>query len=81
MAYINEQQVSNLIGVPVPTLRTWRTRGGGPVFYRFGRSVKYEEDETLAWAKARRALNTTDADQVEARLRAETGAADVVEAS
>jgi hypothetical protein len=67
-------RISKLIGVPVPTLRTWRVRGGGPPFYRFRRSIKYEDDETLAWARERRALNTTDADQVAARLRAQDAA-------
>ena len=68
MPYIDENKASEA-NIPVPTLRTKRIRG--PPFYKFGRSVRYDLDELLAWAKARRALNTTDADRVEARLRAE----------
>ncbi len=71
MALIGENETSQLTDIPVATLRTKRVRGGGPPFYRIGRSIKYDTDEVLAWVKARRALNTTDADQVVARLRAE----------
>jgi hypothetical protein len=76
MPYIDENKASEATNIPVPTLRTKRIRGGGPPFYKFGRSVRYDLDELLAWAKARRALNTTDADRVEARLRAEAGGAE-----
>jgi hypothetical protein len=39
-------------------------------FYKFGRSVRYDLDEVLAWTRSRRAVSTTDADQRE-RIRAQ----------
>jgi hypothetical protein len=69
--FIGEHKTSEITDIPVRTLRTKRIRGGGPPYYKFGRSVRYDLDEVIAWARTRRALNTTDADRVEARLRAE----------
>jgi hypothetical protein len=74
MPYIDENKASEVTGIPVPTLRTKRVRGSGPPFYRIGRAIRYDHDELIAWMKERRALNTTDADQVAARLRAAGGA-------
>lgn len=39
--FIGEQAASARLGVPVTTLRAWRCRRVGPVFAKFGRSVKY----------------------------------------
>lgn len=72
MQFVDEHKTSEVTDIPVPTLRTKRVRGGGPPYYKFGRSVRYDLDEVLAWARARRAMSTTDADQQQAaRLRAE----------
>ena len=36
-------------GVVEATVRTWRKRGLGPVFYKFGASVVYLRDDVEAW--------------------------------
>ena len=36
-----EQQVADLLGMSVKTLRAWRLQNRGPRFVRFGRSVRY----------------------------------------
>ena len=42
-------------GKPVAetTLATWRCRGGGPKFRRFGRAVVYEEPDLIEFAETR----------------------------
>jgi hypothetical protein len=71
MPYVDENKTSEVTDIPVATLRTRRVRGGGPPYYKFGKTVRYDLDEVISWARARRALNTADADAVQARLRAE----------
>lgn len=50
-----ERWVAETLGVGLPTLRNSRSTGKGIPFYRFGRSVRYREDEVLAWCEAHRA--------------------------
>jgi hypothetical protein len=52
--YETEQQTAERLNIPVATLRTWRSRGGGPPFCRFGRLVRYSVQETERWAESRR---------------------------
>jgi hypothetical protein len=42
-------------GFPISpkTLATMATRGGGPPYHKFGRTVLYWWPDTLAWAEAR----------------------------
>lgn len=50
--YWTEQQVSDYCGgcPAVATLRTKRTRGGGPPFIKRGRFVLYPAEEAKKWA-------------------------------
>jgi len=41
-------------------LQSWRQRGGGPPYYKFGRKVVYREDELFAWIDAQRRESTSD---------------------
>ncbi|MEH6629601.1 MAG: helix-turn-helix domain-containing protein [Halopseudomonas aestusnigri] len=41
--YLNEHEVSDLLQVPVPTLRRWRFTNQGPNYHKFGRSVRYSQ--------------------------------------
>jgi len=50
----NEQEVSELTGTPVATLRHWRQRGGGPDWFKLGRRVRYEHNDLYAWFEAQR---------------------------
>jgi excisionase family DNA binding protein len=40
---LTEAEVAQRLSVSAPTLRSWRHRGVGPVFRRFGRAVRYME--------------------------------------
>jgi excisionase family DNA binding protein len=42
-------EVSQLLGVPVATLYSWRHRGDGPAGYRIGRYVRYRRAAVEAW--------------------------------
>lgn len=46
---LTTREVQIEFGTPAATLTTLRTRGGGPRFRKFGRSVKYHRDDVEAW--------------------------------
>ena len=46
---VDTQGVSQLTGIPVCTLTTWRYRGGGPRFLKFGKAVRYRRRAVLSW--------------------------------
>lgn len=63
------------IGFPVPvaTLATMATRGGGPAYQRFGRHVLYRWGTARAWAVGRLSSprsNTSEADAGRAKAAA-----------
>ena len=43
------QEVSDVVRVPVATLRYWRHLGTGPRSFRVGRSVRYWRTEVFLW--------------------------------
>ncbi|WP_375426539.1 helix-turn-helix domain-containing protein [uncultured Friedmanniella sp.] len=45
--------LSDMLGVPVPTLYGWRHRGEGPTGYRVGRHVRYRRSEVERWLTSR----------------------------
>jgi Helix-turn-helix domain len=53
---LGQNQLSDMLGVPVGTLEQWRTRGGGPPFLRIGRYVKYDLSDIREWLVSRRNL-------------------------
>jgi len=47
-------ELASLLGVPVGTIYDWRTRGEGPVAYRFGKHLRFTTDDVEAWMATRR---------------------------
>lgn len=45
--------LAQYLGVPVATVYTWRTRGGGPPGMRVGRHVRYRPQDVEAWLRGR----------------------------
>lgn len=43
------EQLAELLGTPVNTVRYWRTIGYGPKSARIGRRVVYRRTEVLTW--------------------------------
>jgi excisionase family DNA binding protein len=52
---LTEQQVAARLGLSVATLRAWRLKGKGPPFVRFGRAVRYLEEDVERFVEACRA--------------------------
>lgn len=42
-------EVSQLTGVPINTLRSWRQTGFGPRSSKLGKRVVYRESDVIAW--------------------------------
>jgi len=47
-------EVAELTRTPIDTLRWWRQRGTGPISFKVGRRVMYDESDVLAWLDERR---------------------------
>lgn len=63
---INSRDAAKLTGVPVCTLATWRSRGGGPRFLKLGKSVRYRRRSLFEWMKASERRNTADTGETRA---------------
>ena len=42
---LRTSEVAKILDISKPTLETWRSRGGGPVFVKFNRAVRYRPDD------------------------------------
>lgn len=58
---LNEVEVSKLIGLALPTLRNWRHLRRGPPYIKMGKSVRYYQDDVLAYAAKKRIDPEADA--------------------
>lgn len=50
---IDTRAASRLTGIPVCTLNTWRSKGRGPTFMKFGAAVRYRRRRVFEWMMAR----------------------------
>lgn len=58
---VDTRAASKMTGVPVQTLETWRSRGGGPKFLKLGaKTVRYQRRELLDWMVRRQCSRTAD---------------------
>ena len=57
---LNESDAAKLLGVVPKALQAWRTRGGGPVYLKVGRLVKYTQADIDLWLETRRRSSTAD---------------------
>jgi len=55
---LTQAEVAEWLRVPASTLKTWRTRGGGPPAVKFGRHVRYERLAVEAWIRSRTEART-----------------------
>ena len=58
--FLSPRQAADWLGLSTRTLERYRGTGEGPVFYRFGRHVRYLQADLDAWAKTRRRTSTRD---------------------
>ncbi len=54
--FLKSPQVAAILGVSGATLASWRNRGVGPTYVRFGRAVRYAPVDVHAWALTRRVV-------------------------
>lgn len=62
---VDTNGASSISGVPVATLCTLRSRGGGPPFLRIGRSIRYRVDLLRTWRDAHLVTSTADTSAAE----------------
>lgn len=51
---LDEKQVSELCGLKVTALRSRRSQGKPPVFYKVGRAVRYYPSDVWQWLESGR---------------------------
>lgn len=56
----DENELSDVLGVPVKTLQRWRAYGGGPRFVKLGRAARYRPAAVLAWLDEREVAQSSD---------------------
>ena len=53
------QQAAEYLGLAVSTLNKWRCHGGGPVFIKMGRAVRYRVEDLEVYMLNSRAASTS----------------------
>ncbi len=53
------KQASEYLGLAVSTLNKWRCHGGGPVFVKMGRAVRYRVVDLEAYISYSSSVSTT----------------------
>ena len=59
--FLNTAQAAFYIGLSKRTLEKMRVTGGGPVYRKHGRYVRYHIDDLNAWSEARCKTSTSHA--------------------
>lgn len=58
---LTEVQAADLLNLSTRTLQAWRVKGGGPLFVRLGRAVRYRRADVNAWLEANTLEHTSAA--------------------
>lgn len=58
---LSEVETAARLGIRRKTLANWRSSGGGPVYYKLGARVVYDEADLDAWVESRRRKSTFEA--------------------
>ena len=53
-------EAATYLGLAVSTLNKWRCHGGGPVFIKLGRAVRYRQEDLDQFVMDSRAKSTCD---------------------
>jgi len=57
---LNEREAAAFLGYSVRCLQNWRLRGGGPMYVKAKRSVRYRGRDLLAWVEGNLRRTTSD---------------------
>jgi len=52
-------QAAEYLGLAVSTLNKWRCHGGGPIFIKMGRAVRYRVEDLEAYISASKLASTS----------------------
>lgn len=58
--FLDTARAAAFLGMAPTTLEIWRSRGGGPVYYKIGHRCFYRYEDLEAFAEARRRRSTAD---------------------
>jgi excisionase family DNA binding protein len=58
--FLSPNQAADHLQVSKVTLARWRIEGHGPPFAKFGRVVRYDRAELLAWARSQTRQSTPE---------------------
>ena len=59
--FLSTGQAAHFVGLSRRTLEKMRVQGGGPLYRKHGRYVRYHIDDLEAWSKSRMKGSTSDA--------------------
>ena len=59
-ALMTVQQAAEYLGLAVSTLNKWRCLGGGPVFLKMGRAVRYRQKNLDSYIETAERQSTSD---------------------
>jgi hypothetical protein len=59
--FLSTARAAHCVGLSRRTLEKMRTVGGGPIYRKHGRYVRYHIDDLGAWSAARTKWSTSDA--------------------
>ena len=59
MDILRTNEAAGYIGLRKSTLEAWRCRGGGPVFLKLGKAVRYRKEDLDAFINARTRTSTS----------------------
>jgi len=56
---VRTEQAAKILDVTKSTLESWRCRGGGPPFVRYGRAIRYREEDLTKFIESKVRRNTS----------------------
>ncbi|MFH1490300.1 MAG: helix-turn-helix domain-containing protein [Pseudomonadota bacterium] len=57
---VRTEQAAKILDVKKSTLEAWRCRGGGPPFVRYGRAIRYREEDLNLFIESNVRRNTSE---------------------
>lgn len=61
--FLRTTQAAEFLGVRKSTLEAWRVRGGGPVFLKLGKAVRYRREDLDQFINCKLRTSTSDMGQ------------------
>lgn len=57
---LRTEQAAKILDVTKSTLESWRCRGGGPSFVRYGRAIRYREEDLYRFIESNIRTSTSE---------------------